>query len=94
MSSDEFDPNRVAEELLNTDARGLKWCLYRIDRKRRLVFFRNMQRNGLWQTRYVLPSQGYRVTLAEELVMLSHERERFRRADYRTVAVQVEPIGR
>ena len=92
MNRNDFDPTRTAEELLKTNARGLKWRLYRIDRKRKLVFFRNMQHNGLWQTRYILPSKGYRVTLAEELAMLTHERERFRRADYRTVAVQIEPI--
>ena len=93
MNRNDFDPTRLAEELLNTNAHGLKRRLYRVDRKRRLVFFRNMQNNGLWQTRYILPSKGYRVTLAEELAMLTHERERFRRANYRTVAVQIEPIG-
>ena len=83
---------RLAEELLSTDARGLKWRLLRHDRKRRLVYFRNMQNNGKWQTRYLLPTIGYQVSLDEELAMAEHVRPQFRRAEYRTVFVQVEPI--
>lgn len=83
---------QLLQDLLSTSARGLKWHLYRLDRKRRLVFFRNMQQNGRWQTRYLLPTLGYHITLDEELATLKHERERFRRARYRTVAVRIEPL--
>lgn len=92
MSNGELDPAQLAEELLKTDARNLKWHLLRIDRRRELVYFRNMQRNGLWQTRYVLPAKGFQVTLDEELAMQPHVRPETRRAQYRTAAVRVEPI--
>lgn len=85
--------DQLVTELLSTSARGMKWHLRHLDRKRRLVYFRNMQQNGRWQTRYVLPTLGYRVTLDEELDTQKQIRERFRRARYRTVAARIEPLA-
>ncbi|MCY3935402.1 MAG: hypothetical protein OXF22_07880 [Anaerolineaceae bacterium] len=92
MSDRELDPAQLAEDLLKTNARGLKWHLLRIDRKRHLVYFRNMQHNGLWQTRYILPAKGFQVTLDEELAMQPNVRPHTRRAQYRTAAVRVERL--
>ena len=71
----------------------MKWRLLRLDKRRRLVLFRNMQRNGRWATRYQLPTLGFSITLEEELDMNEPAREHTRNARYRTVAVRIEPLA-
>ena len=91
MALPQVDQENLVAELLTGDARSLKNRLRRLDPRRRLVYFRNMQRNGHWQTRYLLPSLGYWVTFDEELSELEHERAHFRRARYRSIACRIEP---
>jgi hypothetical protein len=66
--------------------------LARLDPKGRLVFYRNNQRVGQWQTRYDLEGLGTRVTLVEALTETQGLLGR-RKSDYAITDVVVEPLS-
>lgn len=55
----------LLDDIKDKSYRQIRGYLYRKDKKARIAYFRNAQTTGKWETLYVLPTYGTRVTLVE-----------------------------
>lgn len=81
----------LANELINMKFNQAQHRLARMDKQGRLVFYRNTQEVGKWETCYELPGLGVRVTLVEKALSTPASGQRVRR-DYDFVEAIVEPL--
>ncbi len=91
--------NKQEREQLENELKGMKFGkatgkLRSIDPKGRLLYYRNAQATGEWNTRYLLKGLGTRVTLIERQVEKAGKLLNFLKVDklsYDLVDVRVEP---
>jgi hypothetical protein len=83
----------LAQELSKLSFSQARGRMRRLDQKVRLVFLRNVQTSGRWETRYELPTLGARVTLIEEYGTKDQKPNGWGKADFNMVEVVVEPAA-
>jgi hypothetical protein len=87
--------NKVEREALASQLKKLSFNQAKakvrgMDPKGRLVYLRNFQHTGMWETRYDLEGLGARVTLVE--THDTHTLDDKLKADFNFVDARVEPL--
>lgn len=80
----------LTQQLKSMSFGPAKRKLRSMDRKSRLVFYRNNQEVGKWMTRFELPSFGIRATLIETFGMQTNKDGKTK-GEYELVDVIIEP---
>lgn len=82
---------QLREELLKLPPRRVKGRIKGMDKKSRLMLYRNMQRVGEYTTTYLLPTLGVRVSLIEGEALKEANRPGWFKRKYDLIDVVVTP---